>query len=832
MNRSSKLILIAAAVVGTLMALILIFIQFQVRRSFPKTAGDIQVTGLTAAVDIYRDDAGIPHIYAENSDDLFFAQGYIHAQDRFWQMDMWRHQSAGRLSELLGEPTVEIDKFLQTLGWERVAQQELDLLDPETRDILEAYAAGVNAYLAGHQGSELSLEYLFLSIINSGYTAAPWTPLNTLTWAKAMAWDLGSNMDSELDRARLLNDLSAEEVAFLLPEYDWANKPVIVTDPHLTAALRETPRIIDVPGLLALFAALDGQLETVNALGGKTSEGMGSNSWAISGELTESGLPLLANDPHLGLQLPSIWYEVGLHCLPVSDSCPYEVAGFSFAGAPGIVIGHNDRIAWGLTNINADVQDLYIEKLNPDNPNQYEFEGEWLDMELIPTTIQVAGSEPIEITVRLTHHGPLLTDVAYDDFADEAGIDLPENYGLALRWTALEPGRIFSSLLAINRAQNFDEFRSAAMLFDVPAQNLIYADVDGNIGYQTPGRTPLRSPGHDGLLPAIGWTGEQEWQGFIPFDELPFAFNPEVGYIVTANNAIVGPEYPHVISLEWDLGYRAARIVDLLDAQFGRFSAADIQAIQGDNFNPNAEQLLPVLLRTLGATTVTEQQALNNMADWNLQSHMDSAEAAIWDVFWVHLLAETFRDDLPEYYWPWGGDRWFAIVNTMMEDPNHLWWDDKGTLPIETRDDMLDRAYSLAIADLRDQFGEDPATWRWGDIHTTTFVHPVMDNFPLINTLFNRGPYATSGGTDIVNATGWSATSPYEVGSVPSMRMIVDLGDLANSLTINTMGQSGHAGHDHYADLVEAWRLIDYHPMFWGLETVKAAADDHLRLVP
>jgi penicillin amidase len=832
MNKLNRTVLVIFGIVGTLIAILLIYVQVQIQRSFPQTAGEIQIDGLSAPVDIYRDEAGIPHIYASTSADLFFAQGYVHAQDRFWQMDMWRHQGAGRLSELLGEPTIEVDKFLQTLGWERVSQAELDSLDPETLGLLEAYASGVNAYLAAHSGSAVSLEYLFLGIINSDYTPQPWTSLNTLTWTKAMAWDLGSNMDSELDRARLLADLSPDDVAFLLPGYPFDRHPVIVSDPHLTAAVDSQPVTWQDTGLQTLFAGLSQDVQSLDAFRNKTPEGMGSNSWAISGARTESGLPILANDPHLGLQLPSIWYEVGLHCLPKAETCPYEVSGFSFAGAPGIVIGHNDRIAWGFTNINVDVQDIYIEKINPDNPNQYEFQGEWLDMELLPTAIHVAGADSIEMTVRLTHHGPLLTDVAYDDFAEESGLELPENFGLSLRWTALEPGRIFQALLGINRAQNFDEFQAAASLFDVPAQNLIYADVDGNIGYQTPGRTPIRSEQHDGLVPVPGWTGDFEWQGFVPFGDLPFTINPPAGYIVTANNAIVGPEYPYPISREWDLGYRASRITEVIESRLGPISVSEMMALQGDNHSPMAELLLPELLNAIGATTVIDQQALNDLAEWDYHASLDSSEAAIWQVFWKHLLAETFQDDIPEYYWPSGGDRWLEILKQMLAEPQHAWWDDSRTAVVEDRDAIFERAFSLAVSELSDQFGDNQDLWRWGELHTTTFVHPVMDNFPVINGLFNRGPFETAGGSDMLNATGWSTLSPFGVRSIPSMRMVVDLSDLANSFTIHSLGQSGHAGHTHYADLVEAWRLIEFHPMYWGQANIVDAAADHLRLVP
>ncbi|MCX6038210.1 MAG: penicillin acylase family protein, partial [Chloroflexi bacterium] len=502
------------------------------RQSFPQTDREIQLSGLEGPVDVYRDNMGIPHIYAASLHDLFMAQGYVHAQDRFWQMDFWRHIGSGRLSEMFGDSQVETDTFLRTLGWRQVAEQELATYDPESVAILEAYAEGVNAYLADHQGTAISLEYGILKILTPGYKPEPWTPVNTLTWAKAMAWDLRGNVDEEIERAILLKTLTPEQVAQLFPSYP-ADHPVIIPGMGRAATIPSAGRSLpdlDWASVQTRFSALD-------ALLGPSGAGIGSNSWAVSGSLTATGMPLLANDPHLGIQMPSIWYQIGLHCRPVSAACPCEVAGFSFAGVPGVVIGHNQNIAWGFTNTGPDVMDLFIEKINPDNPNQYENNGQWVDMTLRTETITVGGGEPIPLTVRSTRHGPIISDTGGDwtDFSQQAGIELPENYAISLRWTALEPSTIFQAIWGFNKAANWDDFRQAASKFTTPAQNLLYADVQGNIGYQMPGNIPIRKNG-DGTLPVPGWTDEYEWTGYIPFDKLPYVFNPSKGYIVTANN--------------------------------------------------------------------------------------------------------------------------------------------------------------------------------------------------------------------------------------------------------------------------------------------------------
>ncbi len=801
--------------------------------SFPQIDGTLQIPGLDGPVDIYRDSYGVPRIYATTTHDLFFAQGYVHAQDRFWQMDFWRHQGAGRLSELLGKNLVDTDKFLRTLGWERVAREELALLDDESLSILDAYSEGVNAYLAEHGGTALALEYAFLPLLNSGYEPQPWTPLNTMTWAKAMAWDLRGNMGTEIDRALLLKDLTPEQVDFLYPPYP-EDRPVIVNHPHITKESSALPGGENIlmgainPALNEVYR----QFTALDALSGAGVDEIGSNNWVISGELTDTGMPLLANDPHLAAQIPSIWYEIGLHCVEKTADCPIELTGFSFAGTPGVIIGHNDRIAWGFTNVGPDVMDLYIEKINPDNPNQYEYQGEWVDMEIITEEIQVAGGETIEHTVRLTRHGPIITeDYGLETFAEDVGIEVPENYALAVRWTALEPSCVFCAIWQFNRAQNWEEFRQAASRFDVPAQNLIYADVEGNIGYQMPGNIPIRAEGHDGMLPVPGWTGEYEWQGYISFEELPFAFNPPEGYIATANNAVVGPEYPYSISRQWAYGQRAQAVVDLIENAPGPISIEYIQKMQGDNRMLIAEDLLPILMQ-VPLEDADLKAARQLLEGWDYQMNMDSAPAALFAAFWKHLLAETFNDDLPEFFWPDGSSRDMEVMRILAQQPDAAWWDDQATEEVEDRDAIFQRAFAAAYKELTKLQGKDPANWAWGELHTITFEHAVMSNFPFIKNAFNRGPFPTSGGGSIINATGWSTLEGYQVDWLPSMRMIVDLSNLQNSFTMHTTGQSGHPYHPHYIDMADPWRLIQYHPMQWDRAAVEAAAEGHLQLTP
>jgi penicillin amidase len=814
-------------------------------KSFPQVDGDIQLEGLEGAVDIYRDKMGIPHIYASTSHDLFFAQGYVHAQDRFWQMDAWRHIGSGTLSEMFGKGQVETDTFLRTLGWQQIAEQEYAALPPEAKAVLDSYSDGVNAYLKDHDTTALSLEYAILGLLSPDYKIEPWRSINSLTWGKAMAWDLRGNMDEEIERAILLKTLTAEQVAELYPAYP-QDHPVIVNQMGETLSKVEGQRsqveldfrlsTLNLKPLIERMALLD---EVIGPAG----SGIGSNSWAVSGEHTLTGKPLLANDPHLGIQMPSIWYQAHLECKPVTDECPYNVAGFTFAGVPGVVIGHNNRIAWGVTNVGPDVMDLYIERVNPDNPSQYEVNGEWVDFETRTETIQVVGGDPVEVTVRLTRHGPVISesygrlkdantndDPEFVPFKERAGIELPEQYVIALKWTALAPSTPFQSIWGFNKAQNWEDFREAARHFHVPAQNLLYADVDGNIGYQMPGDIPMRAQG-DGTLPVPGWTDEYEWTGYIPFEELPYAFNPPEGYIVTANNRCQPWDYPYFITRDWDYGFRAQRIVDMIESESGKIDLAYFQSMQGDALDMNGPIYVPLLLQ-LDELSNGEVQAQNLLKDWDFQSRADSAAAAVFNAFWRHLLQNTFKDELPEErYYPEGGSRWNEIMRNL--DESSAWWDDKTTANVrETRNQIIRKSFEQGIAELEDMFGRDPANWNWGDMHTATFRNGTLGESGVspIEALFNRGPFPTGGGESIVNATGWSIQEGYQTTFLPSMRMIVDLGNLNNSVTMHTTGQSGHAYHPHYADMAPLWANVEYYSMLWEEATITSQAEGHLVL--
>jgi penicillin amidase len=780
------------------------------RLQFPQTEGEIRLDGLQAPVEVYRDSWGIPHLYAANPHDLFFAQGFVHAQDRFWQMEFQRRIGSGRLSEVLGPSALSSDRFIRTVGWHRTAAAELEMLDAETRSMLEAYAEGVNAYLSTTSQSRLGLEFVMLRLIGTEVTIEPWTPLNTMTWTKIMAWDLSGNMDSELLRARIVARLGTPALAELMPPYA-DDMPVIVPHPLTAASLEAIPQ-----------TALD-----VGVFG--RGSDIGSNSWVVAGSRTATGMPLLANDPHLGIQMPSIWYEIGLHCETVDTDCPYDVVGSSFPGSPGVVLGHNAHIAWGATNLAPDVQDLFVERINPDNPNQYEVDGEWVDMEIVREEIRVAGEdEPVVVFARITRHGPIINDVV-------GGEEEEWMYGwepLALSWTALEPGTVVRAIGLLDRAQNWDDFQEALSYWDVPSQNFVYADVEGNIGYQTPGRIPIRARG-DGTMPVPGWGSDYEWTGTIPYDALPRAFNPEEGYIVTANNAVVGPEFPYFLSADWNPGFRAERIVELIEAD-DSLTVPEMQAIQGDSTPTWARRVLPYVV-ALSSEEPRLVEAIELLRAWDGRAHRDSAAAALFESFHLHLAARTFEDELGESLFGRVETRAMASLPDLLANPASLWFDDVDTAEVrEQRDDVLLLGLSDAVEELTEHLGRNMAGWRWGDLHTATFENASLGQSGIrpVEMLFNRGPAEADGALHTVNNTAYSPGEPYAVAAVPSYRQIIDLQDLTRSVSMHTTGQSGHPFHPHYDDMIDPWRNVQYHRMLWTRSEVTAAAAARLTLTP
>lgn len=828
-----------------------------VRNSWPEASGQLELAALDGPVEVLRDEHGIPQIYADSMHDLVVAQGFVHAQERFYEMDVRRHVTAGRLSELFGESALEADKVIRTLGWREVAEREATLLEPQTRDLLDAYAEGVNAYLEDRSLSELSLEYAVLDFGGLDYSPERWTAIDSIAWLKAMAWDLKSNFDDEIARALTIGEVGPERAETLFPGYDVEAAPPIVDQGAVvddvfeqdatTGGTREPQRPAPGPAMSDALDALSDAQRAASAVPNLLGEGddVGSNSWVVAGDHTASGAPILANDPHLGVSLPGIWMQVGLHCRVVSDDCPMDVAGFSFSGVPGVVIGHNADIAWGFTNLGPDVTDLFVERVSGD---EWQYDGRMRPLRMRTEVIKVRDGddfEEVELTVRSTAHGPLLSEIdaefgdVFDDVGDaEVVRDDKEGFDheVALAWTALEPAPTADALLALNLATDWDSFHEAMADFAVPGQNVVYADVDGHIGYQATGMVPIRKSGNDGLLPSAGWRTDTNWTGeFVPYDALPSVVDPESGVIVTANQAVVDPDgdYPYLLSGDWDRGYRSRRIAELIDEAGVALTADDLAAIQLDQRNPMAPVLTPYLLDVeLPEAYVDDGQRL--LADWNFQQSADSPEAAYYNAVWRQLLERTFHDDLPEALWPDGQQRWFAAVTDLLEDANDPWWDDVETEAVETRDDILRAAMEAARDELTVKLSPDADEWAWGDLHRLELESSTLgrSGIPAIEALFNRGPWEIGGGPSIPNATGWDAREGYGVATAPSMRMVVPMSDLDSARWVSLTGVSGHAFHPHYTDQTDLFVRGETLPWLFSDDAVEGAAEDTLVLVP
>jgi penicillin amidase len=859
-------------IVGTAVILVLVLVALTTfgwltaRRPLPEYSGDVQVEGLSSDVRVSRDAQGVPQIYADSAEDLFRAQGFVHAQDRFFEMDYRRHVTAGRLAELVGNnpDAIQADMVTRTFGWRHVAEEEFNILDDTTRQYLQAYADGVNAYLKNRSPAETAFEYTVLDVSVEVSEPEPWTPIDSLAWLKAMAWDLRSNYDDELDRALAYGtlDKDASRVNALFPAFSGTgNAPILdpaeagatqatqqtqatqtlsdtgiaYKSPHLTEALESAQRALDaVPVQIA------------------RGEGTGSNSWVVSGEYTESGKPLLANDPHLDLAAPGIWAQVGLHCNQVGAECPFDVSGFSFSGFPGVIIGHNADISWGLTNMGADVTDFFIERVRYDGGPTYRRGDEWVPIESETEVIRVDGGSPVELEVQRTVHGPIISSVMDDAVMDavrdsptEIGTDQGLQYEISLQWTALKPGRTADAVFDMNRAKTPADMKAAAAKFEVPSQNIVFATTDGHIGYQAPGKIPVRAsiPGaveSDGSWPRPGWDARYDWTGYVAPEQMPGVVDPKEGFIVAANQAVLPSGSGPFITRDWDYGYRSERIRTLLSqriAEGRKLTAADMSEFQLDQWSVFAETLVPVLREVeLPAGYDSDgQKLLDDWADYNMDP--DSAAAAYFAAVWRNLLELTFNDELPQPMWPDGGSRWLAVIQSMLGDPGNEFWDDNSTAAVvESRDQVLTEALVSARQDLTVELGKDTSDWEWGTLHQLKLEHLVLGgpSIPVpLAAYMNPAPVKVGGGTSVVNATAWDAASgSFDVTSGPSMRMVVDLADLDASTWVVVTGTSAHPASAHYDDQLEAWAAGETFPWPSSPEAVTAAQVDELTLTP
>lgn len=763
--------------------------------------GRMSLKGLGAQVDIVRDAEGIPHIYAKSTADAYFALGFVHAQDRLWQLELNRRIPAGRMAEILGPNALDTDRFLRTLGVRRNAEKILANLAPETRAALDAYARGVNAYLE-NRTEPLPPEFF----LTGAPAPAPWQPVDSIGWQTMMAWDLGANWTQELLRMRLAQRLSLAQINEFLAPYP--GDPVIQTQDY-TALYRQ-------------LAGTTGQLAAVASIAPPSYvDGMGSNNWVVGGDLTETGKPLLANDPHLGLSAPALWYFAHL-------SAPgLNVIGATLPGIPSVVLGRNDRIAWGFTNTAPDVQDLYIERINPDDRRQYQTPDGWAEFKVRTETIKVKGQEDVSLEVRETRHGPVISGAL--PIIDKTALDAKKHV-VSFAWTALRPDDLtLQAGMKFNRAQNWEQFLDGARDFGSPQQSIVYADIDGNIGFVAPARVPVRKPENDikGLAPAPGWDARYDWAGFIPFDELPRQYNPASHRVMTANHKIVNADYPHFLTSEWTLPYRANRINTLLDAK-PKHSVESFAEIQKDHVSLAAQEILPVLQKTVPRTD-RAKAALDTLAGWNGSMDENRPEPLIFNAWMRTLSRHIFVDELGE---PLMKDYWEqrnvhqSTVNVLMDKGGQGRWcadtsSEAGRK--QTCADAMALSLDAAVADLEARYGKDMAKWNWGEAHAARSEHRPFAKVDALAKYFNiRVP--TPGDTFTVNVGRHNLKDekePFANRHAASLRAIYDMADPENSRFIHSTGQSGNVLSSLYSNYAWRWASVAYIPMKTKREEVE-----------
>jgi len=753
-----------------------------------------RLEGLKDRVEIRFDEWGIPHIEARTLADLFFAQGFVHGRDRGWQMRFNRLVALGRLSEVFGPMGLEMDRFARGVGWAEHARAGLERIPPPLRSLLEAYAAGVTAaFRCGPSGIEDRLVPL---------PDFPWTPLHSAAWGLVVAWSLSWNWDSELCRVAMAQALG-ERAADLEPEAVFGE----------TALFPETMGIEPMAErLLSMYGAL------ARWLGPR--EGIGSNNWVVAGSRTATGQPLLANDPHLPLSLPNLWYEQHLVCEPEG----FAVAGVTVPGLPGVVLGHNAAIAWGATAVLADTQDWFIERFDPENPLRYETPEGWAEAEVREIEIRVRGARaPERFRMRVTRHGPVLTDLLPE--YEPEGIPWPRA-GLALAWAGAQAETWWEAILRLNRASGWEEFREALRRWPAPVLNFVYADREGHIGYQMAGRIPIRRQGH-GLVPVPGWSGEFDWVGEIPFEALPFAFDPPEGQVVTANHRIVGPRYPYFISAEWMPDHRARRIRERLEST-PALTAADCLTIQTDVVSLGALEWKPWLAQ-VEPGDADEAWLLAQVKAWD--GRMDAGAVAPtvvaaveWRLLrrlleprlrsaWRRYLGESLNVFLP-------GHSFYRTaphaLRALLRRGDPFWLGERPAV------EWVAEAFREAVRWLRKRLGQDPTRWTWGRIHRVTLRH-VLGQAPALAPLFNRGPFPLGGDGDTPLQAGFQGNQlGGSLGALPSWRFVADLSDWDRCLAVLPGGQGGSPTSRHYFDQFPLWHAGRARPMPWSPEAVRA----------
>ncbi|MCX7984198.1 MAG: penicillin acylase family protein [Bacteroidetes bacterium] len=763
-------VLVIVCVAATILALQLI------RRSFPTVDGYEHVTSINQRIKIARDTYGVPHIEAGTEYDGFFAVGYVHAQDRLWQMELQRRAGMGRLSEVLGKDALGIDKMFKTLGFARIARELESVLDSSTRNALQAYTNGVNEYIRTHKG-KYPLEFDILR-----YEPEPWSLQHSLIMSRLMAWELNYARWVDLTCAALVARVGYDMASEAFPYWE-PTAPFILQQHKLSNAT-----------ISQLKSFFDGDVR-YRSLWGGVSIAVGSNAWVIAGSKSTTGKPILANDPHLLLMVPARWYELHL-------TTPHlDVAGMTIPGVPFVIIGRNRSIAWGVTNAMLDDADFYIEEVDTiPYPRKYRTGTGWAPLIVQEDTIFIKDDVPHVFTILKTERGPIINNY-------EPGAKF-FNELISLRWTGFERTNEPGAFYRLNKATTWSEFTSALQSFGVPAQNFVYADTVGNIGYIMAGAIPLRT--YRGVtLPSNGWEAQNQWKGIVSFEHNPRLFNPRDGLIITANNKIVGDEYPYYLSSHWEPPWRSKRIWKCISLE-EKISPETVERIQNDVYSLQAEEYVPIILQAFDTVTVHNRSlklVLEYFRSWNYETRKEDVATTLFEVTHYFLLRNTFADEMGEELF----QLYLTLASTpltaiqrVLGNPQSRWFDDCTTSTIETRDDIVRKSVGDALAFLESKLGGEVKEWQWGRIHTITFNH-IFSVHSLLARVFNIGAFEVGGTHSTINVGYYTLTNPFACSVGPSMRQIINLADVNDTRVVLPPGESGQVFHPHYSDQVHLW---------------------------
>jgi penicillin amidase len=773
----------------------LIIISGVKRGALPKYNGEIVLSGLSGVVTVYRDERGMPHIYANDEHDLYFAVGYVMAQERLWQMDLIRRATTGRLSELIGEKLVQYDLFNRSLDMTNKSKAVLANTDPAIINCIRAYADGVNKYIAD-AGKKLPPEFKILR-----YKPDPWKLEDIINIVGYMGWDLAKdNLSSDLFSYELVKKFGVEKANQLIPDWKAVTSAVFPDFKLDEKTLKQVKDLIK-------------SIDKVQSMGISTFSG--SNNWAVTGRKTETGKPLLSNDMHLSFGSPGIWIQMH-QVIPGK----LNVTGVVVPGQPFIVAGHNEKIAWGETNLTVDDIDLFAEKINPADSNQYFFNGEWKNMKIRDEVIKSKGGKEQALKLRFTHRGPIIS-----------GFEKVKDVVLSMRWSGFDMSNEIRTVYLLNRASNWEEFRSAISSFRSASQNFAYADVDGNIGLNTGGGIPIRKG--NGTIIRNGETDEYDWKGYVPFEQLPSSFNPDTGYVSSANNKTVSDDYPYYISADFALPYRINRIRQMLDEK-KIFSIEDFKRMINDQHSNYAALLTPFILKIGDKSnefTPQEKYAFNTLKKWDYDMNKELTAPTVFEFFRTGFAKNLLGDELGELYKVISRTiRDYYIYKIIINGPDE-WVDNINTPEKETLDDIILKSFKDCVLDLSSQYGADTAKWEWGDIHKITLEHP-LGTVKILDKIFrfNSKEYRIGGSDHTVSK--YTYITGFKVIEGASERHIFNTANWDESLTVIPTGASGIPASEFYLSQTDAYISGKFYKDAFTEPAVKAAAKYTLKLIP